>query len=890
MVRIRVPGDIDVKTRFFGQFTWKDLTRILVPTIGLGMLHPYAAAAGLAIGAVLYTVKPYGKHLDHHAYHALRHTIGGRTGTGLKTEATSRGFVRTERGGVVGGVKVSPTNLDLKSGVEQRAVLDTYRGLLEQARFPVHVISRQRPSTDGPGTQTDHYVTVRVDASHDSLEDELQQRLRMVEDVLTEGDLSADRASSDTIEELANTYAGDADRRSITNDWNEHLRVAYVAEHPSEVDLGWVRHALRTDGKVDIHQIIAPRDTRKTERQLKREKENLRAEIDSQLAGGFVGVERLNARLEDVEWMLDLLARREDRPVDAATYIAVRSPSEDEAQETFERVTARIRADVQEPVYRMDRAMKTLSPVHPDALKEAFLMPTRSAAAAFPFCTQDTQEPGGVVYGVDCHDETPVLLNRWNWKAPHMVRMGATGSGKSYGLKLELLRQADRIDDLQVYVIDPKQEYGDIITSLDGVTYTLDAPLTEADTLPLLDEAKAASFQVAERGAAENTERLVDAVRFLYQWVSRDDRRTLLVVDEAHNLLEDAEGSRVLKDVVREARDTNTAVTLVTQNASDFTSSTAGRKLLKNVQATLFMQHEQVEDSTRQFFRLSDFETQELYRLKTGTETPYSEAVLRVGKRLKTKIRIEASHKEESVIEKGSSEHRAVARVSDHVPEKPTDHNEEDAEKTRSEPVTNTPPVDRHYQTITEELEELEAERTRLASERESTEEEIESLHTERDHAASTVDQYQEQLHELEEKIEARQQEIQTLEQELHETKSLPDNPTDLERALPPLPEDWLPGTSTCAAGPIPSALEQRSANYYAPDGTRYTVIAAHLPPHEFEQLQDEPLDIRTVNAWASVDSVLVAAVTNDGTKQNAGNLVWRSPLIEAHHNIDTYA
>jgi hypothetical protein len=103
--------------------------------------------------------------------------------------------------------------------------------------------------------------------------------------------------------------------------------------------------------------------------------------------------------------------------------------------------------------------------------------------------------------------------------------------------------------------------------------------------------------------------------------------------------------------LVREARDTKTAVSLITQNASDFTRSQHGRDILKNVPCTVFMWHDKVNDGVVDFFNLSSEEAVQLRKLRTGTDVDYSEAIVRAASVLEAKLRITASGQEADIIE-----------------------------------------------------------------------------------------------------------------------------------------------------------------------------------------------------------------------------------------------
>jgi type IV secretory pathway VirB4 component len=221
--------------------------------------------------------------------------------------------------------------------------------------------------------------------------------------------------------------------------------------------------------------------------------------------------------------------------------------------------------------------------------------------------------------------------------------MGMVGSGKSYAAKLELLRTSLVYEDLQIIVVDPKQEYSRIIEALNGRTQTLDSDYRFTD--------EHLCFQVNERGQQEDVEQLVDLVQEIYSYTSKNREKTLVLIDEARILMNHKQGRRVLNQFVLEARDTNTAITLVSQNASHFTYCREGREILDNMPGKVFMRHDRVPDSVVDYFQLSDQERQELYELKTGTESQYSEALLKITGKLDTRIQIESTPIEDKIIQ-----------------------------------------------------------------------------------------------------------------------------------------------------------------------------------------------------------------------------------------------
>lgn len=274
------------------------------------------------------------------------------------------------------------------------------------------------------------------------------------------------------------------------------------------------------------------------------------------------------------------------------------------------------------------------------------VMPSSAAAAGFPFATTDALGDAGVVYGTDATEGTPLLVDRFAWDAGHTVRMGRIGSGKSYAAKLEIIRSLLAIPELQVFIVDPKDEYSSLAEALGGRVYTLGEDECRFD-------AEITCFRVPDIADQQKIELLKPVISDIYHVVAQDARPTLVFLDEAHNVMDCTEGRKVLETFVREARSTNTGITLISQNASDFTSRREGRVILDNTTGKIFHKHDRVDNSVKQYFNLSEREAQQMKHLATGRETPYSEAILKIGSRIDAQLKIHSTVPEHRVIAAG---------------------------------------------------------------------------------------------------------------------------------------------------------------------------------------------------------------------------------------------
>ena len=506
--------------------------------------------------------------------------------------------------------------------------------------------------------------------SHSPVE-EVDRRAAEVATAVTRSDLTATRVTGTALIDCVEHWR--CGTPAATADWvqtptpatadpadtdqtgGEFRRTLVITEFPSTTTFAWPHSLLEVDGLVDITQVVVPRDPAATTASLRRTVNRLDAEIASQQVAGYGGTNQYEARRADADWMLDALADRDDTPVDYACYVTVHAEDAATCRQTLAQIRTRLQTlqfTVTDTRYRTAAAYHSQSPFAGDGLQETQLMPASAAAAGFPFTTVDAIAPTGIIYGETQGDRTPILLDRWRWSSHSLARMGMVGSGKSYATKLDLLRTWLTTDDIPIYVVDPKQEYQPLIETLGGTTHTLTETAVTASDLPT---SGVHGFTVPDRGEPANIPRLCQLVQALYTRTSQSTQPTLVVIDEGRILLNTDDGRHTLNQFVLEARDTNTAITIVTQNASHFTQSREGRELLDNMPATQLFRHDRIPHSMQQYFRLSEHEVQTLYALQTGTDSLTSEAVLRVADRVETHITVRATAVEHRLIQGAGS-------------------------------------------------------------------------------------------------------------------------------------------------------------------------------------------------------------------------------------------
>ncbi|EKD43934.1 MAG: Type IV secretory pathway VirB4 protein-like protein [uncultured bacterium] len=96
----------------------------------------------------------------------------------------------------------------------------------------------------------------------------------------------------------------------------------------------------------------------------------------------------------------------------------------------------------------------------------AYNMNSSPIAASFPFISAELTSDNGILYGINRHNNSLILFDRFSMQNANMVVFATSGAGKSYAIKLEILRSL--MMGVDVIVIDPEMEYKHLSDAVGG--------------------------------------------------------------------------------------------------------------------------------------------------------------------------------------------------------------------------------------------------------------------------------------------------------------------------------------------------------------------------------------------------------------------------------------
>lgn len=617
-------GDAETELPF--GLTYKDLARVGIPGLAgfaFGGVPGLAAAAAAGLGVAKAPVK--GKTVDVHAFHAAQHVAGVRLSTWHDRVDTTGDAALLENGTVFGLVKVGSVDVSYLSDVETAANMATVTDFLKTVDYPAAFISGQHtvdlPNAAGVDSSgvpsTDHYIIIPGYPGETETIAERQKLVdRRVNDAvtaLTGADMHADRAALTDDHPVINRLLAKPESIGVRGyqAGDRYRRILQITGFPREVATAWLADVLDlgVPGSVDVVQRVDPVDN--DDLSWLRRKWQV-AVAERAVAGDPSRVQTMDQVADDIQDLLQ--AQTSGEPLlDYTVYVVVSGSSWDVVTESVNQVQQKLqkyRINSRIPWFRTNTAAKVITGLSPDTLGGGHIVSGQGVAAGFPWAATDTVEKGGIVFGRDRVSGRPVVLDRFGWAAPHVAVMGKTGSGKTFFTKLQLLRCSRVYDDLQVLILDlkPGLEYGDVADELN---------------------CQVRRWKIGDK-TADNPDLLEGALQEAYDAARRHDGRSIVVVDEAHRVLDDPAARLVLDKLVREGRSHRISVMPVTQNTADFTRlDEQGKSMLRQVGCTVFFRHDDVDSQVEEFFRLSDGEVAELHKLRPGQSAGVSDALIR---------------------------------------------------------------------------------------------------------------------------------------------------------------------------------------------------------------------------------------------------------------------
>jgi len=246
-------------------------------------------------------------------------------------------------------------------------------------------------------------------------------------------------------------------------------RTLYVYNWPNYIYPNWLSQTLNLDATFDIAQFIYPSSNKAIMKMLRKKVAELRSSVRMLEQRGIVRDPTLEAALQDAEELRDLLARGQEKLFQLGMYITLYAEDEEKLKKVQTDIESMLggKLVLTKPAYfQMEHAWNSTLPIAQDDLEINRNMNTSPLASSFPFSSSDLTDDHGILYGINRHNDSLVIFDRFDLPNANSNLFATSGAGKSYTAKLEILRYLMLGTD--VFVIDPENEYTNLCQAVGG--------------------------------------------------------------------------------------------------------------------------------------------------------------------------------------------------------------------------------------------------------------------------------------------------------------------------------------------------------------------------------------------------------------------------------------
>jgi type IV secretory pathway VirB4 component len=248
-----------------------------------------------------------------------------------------------------------------------------------------------------------------------------------------------------------------------------YCRTLFVVTYPRYVTVGWASPIINLSAQLDIAMFFYPIKADIVLKQLKRKVGVLEAQISSDAESGKPRDPINETALRDIEQLRDDLTQGIEHFFQFAFYCTFYSKDKDE----LERVTSSVESTfasmliyTRRSYFQAEQGFNSTLPVGNDELQITFNMSTSPIASSFPFTSAELTSDNGILYGVNRHNNSLIIFDRFSLQNANAVIFATSGAGKSYAVKLEILRSM--MLGVDVIVIDPEAEYKHLSDAVGG--------------------------------------------------------------------------------------------------------------------------------------------------------------------------------------------------------------------------------------------------------------------------------------------------------------------------------------------------------------------------------------------------------------------------------------
>lgn len=246
-------------------------------------------------------------------------------------------------------------------------------------------------------------------------------------------------------------------------------KTIFVFTYPRYLSTGWFSPIVNFPGLLDISIFVNPIDTPLALKNLRKKATQIEAQLMEQQEKGLVRNPVLETANQDIEALRDSLQQSRENLFTVGVYITMYG----ENQEALNKIETEINNILESrliyakpALFEQIEGINSTFPLVSDSLNITTQLNSGPLSSFFPFVSLNLTSDEGILYGINRHNSTLIIFDRFSLENANMVIFAKSGSGKSYAAKLEALRLL--MTGVDVIIIDPENEYEKLSNAVGG--------------------------------------------------------------------------------------------------------------------------------------------------------------------------------------------------------------------------------------------------------------------------------------------------------------------------------------------------------------------------------------------------------------------------------------
>lgn len=246
-------------------------------------------------------------------------------------------------------------------------------------------------------------------------------------------------------------------------------RSFFVLAYPRFLSSDWLSSVINIETPMDVSMFIYPIDSGEILKKLRSKVGQIGSQMTINSEKGSARDPILETAYKDVEFLRDQLQQGTEKFFRFCLYFTIYANDLEELDKYSSFLESSLGSKLmvtKRAIMQMQSGLNSTLPLNYDDLNVGTNMNTSPLSTTFPFVSAELSSNDGILYGINRHNNSLIIFDRFQMENANSVIFAKSGAGKSYAVKLEVLRSM--MMGVDVLIIDPENEYKHLAEAVGG--------------------------------------------------------------------------------------------------------------------------------------------------------------------------------------------------------------------------------------------------------------------------------------------------------------------------------------------------------------------------------------------------------------------------------------